>query len=186
MATAAKSRPPPPRPRAQCKQQCPVSSPALAGSSSRTPMPVGQAMLPPTSAPSSRASHFSQDVRAPSPSYFGAIVDPTNDPADTGDVRHTKNNWSPPTSSIRSTAAPSPKVVPLDLRSQFEMLRQRSESSTFSLDRSSLPRFSTSSGSPEPNSPVDGKPTRVGNRYLQSPQWRSTWLISRRERARIR
>ncbi|KAI9770021.1 MAG: hypothetical protein M1840_003733 [Geoglossum simile] len=113
-------------------------------------------MLPPASAPGSRASHLPQDVRPSSPSYFGAIIDPTNDPADTGDVWHTKNNWSPPTSSIRSTAAPSPKVVPMDLCSQFEMFCQRSESSTFSLDRGSLPRFSTSSSSPAPNSSVGG------------------------------
>ncbi|KAH0543673.1 hypothetical protein FGG08_001988 [Glutinoglossum americanum] len=155
MATAAKSRLSPrsswelSRPHTQFKQQYPVSSSTPVSGPSRTPILVGQTMLPPTSPPSSRASRLPQEVRAPSPSYFGAIVDPTNDPVDTSDIWQARGNWSPPTSSIRSTAAPSPKVVPPDLNSQFEMFRQRSESGSFTLSHGSLPQFVMNSGTPE-------------------------------------
>jgi hypothetical protein len=165
MTTATKSRPSPRsswellRPRAQCKQQYPLSSPTPASGPGRTPISVGQAMLPPNSTPGSRTSRLPQEVRAASPSYFGAIIDSTNDPADASDVWHTKSNWPPPTSSIHSTAAPSPKVVPLDLNSQFEIFRQRSESSPFTLSHGSLPQFDVSLSSPEPKSSPGGNIT---------------------------
>ncbi|KAH0551007.1 hypothetical protein GP486_007633 [Trichoglossum hirsutum] len=165
MTTTAKSRPSPRsswellRPRAQCKQQYPLSSPVPASGPGRTPMSVGQAMPPPTSTPASRAPRLPQEVRSASPSYFGAIVDPTNDPVDASDVWHTKGNWSPPTSSIHSTAAPSPKVVPLDPNSQFEIFRQRSESNPFTLSHGGLPQLDANPSSPKPKSSFGGRAT---------------------------
>ena len=73
-----------------------------------------------------RSSNTQTDVRTPSPNYFGLIVDPTSDPRDSGVVP--KDNWSPPTSSILSFGAASPKYIPVDSNPDFEAFRRQTES----------------------------------------------------------
>lgn len=61
--------------------------------------------------------------RAPSPSYFGLAPDASYDPADS-----TRRSHAPePSPAVRSVAAVSPKVIPVDPRSEFETFRRQSE-----------------------------------------------------------
>lgn len=46
---------------------------------------------------------------------------------------HAKANWSPPSSTVRSTAALSPSVVPLDQNPDFDAFRRQSEGKAFNL-----------------------------------------------------
>lgn len=91
------------------KSTTPISSPRPACS-------LGQ-NLPPRSSPSRRSQ------RAPSPNYFGLVIDPSaegNDSSAPG-----KGNWSPAGSSIRSFAAALPQAVPLEPNSDFEAFRKQ-------------------------------------------------------------
>jgi len=101
------------------------------------------AKSPPTS---SSASHYfhqrlstpskqpgSQHAKTPSPNYFGfqANKDPSAFLNDS--PHHTKTNWSPPSSTVRSTAAASPSVVPLEQNPEFDAFRRQSEGKAFNL-----------------------------------------------------
>ncbi|KAK5135225.1 hypothetical protein LTR08_005474 [Meristemomyces frigidus] len=79
-------------------------------------------MMPPFAQPrlvtplERQASH----PKTPSPNYFGFQTN------DTGD---TQNHWSPPSSTVRSTAAASPSVVPVDQNPDFDAFRRQSDGS---------------------------------------------------------
>ena len=97
------------------------------------PIPFAKALSP-----------IPQDTRASSPNYFGLIVDSSNVPVDSDDNRHPRGGWSPPSSSVRSTAAPSPRILPLDANPEFEAFRRQSENHAFRLGQGHLSQFSGS------------------------------------------
>ena len=115
------------------------------GTPSRIPPPsVGQS-IPPNSA-ASRSPAGQNDPRTSSPNYFGLIVDPATDIRDS--AAGPKNNWSPPTSSIRSFGAASPMHLPLEANPDFEAFRRQSETSNaFRLSHGNLAHFASTPGS---------------------------------------
>jgi hypothetical protein len=99
-------------------------------------------------------------VRTPSPNYFGLVVDPASDPRDSG--VGPKDNWSPPTSSIRSFGAVSPKHLPLDANPDFEAFRRQTESSiSFNLGHGNLSHFASTPGPVSARPRPDRRPTRT-------------------------
>ncbi|KAH0169287.1 phosphotyrosine-specific Ptp2-like protein, partial [Aureobasidium melanogenum] len=70
-------------------------------------------------------------VRTPSPNYFGFTAQ--DESYDSESNRHTRKNWSPPSSAVRSTAAFSPTVIPVDQNPDFDAFRRQSETVGFSL-----------------------------------------------------
>ncbi|KFG86033.1 putative protein-tyrosine-phosphatase [Metarhizium anisopliae] len=94
----------------------PTTSPAT---SPRAPYSVGQnypPMLSPTMAVES--------ARAPSPNYFGLVIEPSNDPR--GSSALARENWSPG-SSVKSFAAALPKQITLDPNPEFEAFRKAAD-----------------------------------------------------------
>lgn len=86
-----------------------------------------------------------EQARSSSPNYFGLTVDSTSDPRDSS--IGPKDNWSPPTSSIRSFNAQSPKHIPVDVNSDFEAFRRQTEANqTFNLGHGNLSYFASSPG----------------------------------------
>lgn len=76
-----------------------------------------------------------------------------------------KNNWSPPTSSIRSLGAQSPQPLPLDANPDFEAFRRQTElSNGFNLGHGNLSFFSSSPGpfSTLPNSDKKIESSSIG------------------------
>jgi rhodanese-related sulfurtransferase len=71
-------------------------------------------------------------VRTPSPNYFGFNTT-QEDSYDSESTHHTRKNWSPPSSAVRSTAAFSPTVIPADQNPSFDAFRRQSESVGFNL-----------------------------------------------------
>jgi tyrosine-protein phosphatase 2/3 len=105
-------------------------------STAKTTGTIAQSVpLPPSRAGSElrTPNQLSQEVRTPSPNYFGLAVDPSTDCFSSSAAKHARENWSPPTSNVRSTAAASPRVIPLDANPAFEAFRKQSQSSKFSL-----------------------------------------------------
>ncbi|KAJ1338314.1 tyrosine-protein phosphatase 2/3 [Microdochium nivale] len=85
------------------------------------PHPVGHQPYPPPSKLSPSIS--SPERRVPSPNYFGLNVERNSSPRDSGTIP--ENNWSPPTSSVRSFAAAIPQQIPLDANPEFEAFRRQ-------------------------------------------------------------
>lgn len=81
---------------------------------------VGQPYPPPSKLSPSISS---SDQRMPSPNYFGLSVERDSSPRDSGTIP--ENNWSPPTSSVRSFAAAIPQQIPLDANPEFEAFRRQ-------------------------------------------------------------
>ena len=121
------------------------SSTTPLGLPSRTPGSVGQPLAPHPSS-SVRSPKLHRDPGSPSPSYFGFVVDPSNNATDTNADGHVNTNWSPPSSAVRSTAVQSPQVVAVDSNAEFEAFRRQSESNTFSLSHGNLSQFSMGHG----------------------------------------
>jgi tyrosine-protein phosphatase 2/3 len=135
---------------------------------SRVSASVGQS-LPPNAVPYLRSPGVQTEVRTPSPNYFGLIVDPATQPGDSG--VGPKDNWSPPTSSILSFGAASPKHLPLDANPDFEAFRRQTEEHNgFNLSHRSLSHFaSTPSVYTRPK--ADQKPSRSDiQEHPQSPR----------------
>jgi hypothetical protein len=129
---------------------------------------VGQA-LPPSSNPYLRSPGTQQtEIRTPSPNYFGLIVDPASDPRDSG--VGPKDNWSPPSSSIRSFGAETPKHIPIDANPDFEAFRRQTEEKNgFNLSHGSLSYFaSTPSAQPRPK--PERRPVRTETQEHPSPK----------------
>ena len=63
--------------------------------------------------------------QTPSPNYFGNQDD--TDAFMSDSAQHTRRNWSPPSSAVRSTAAASPSVVPLDQHPDYDAFRRQSQ-----------------------------------------------------------
>ncbi|KAK4223315.1 putative tyrosine-protein phosphatase [Podospora fimiseda] len=94
----------------------PLSSPRGASYS------VGQ-QCPQKSSPGASRGTF-QDARTPSPNYFGMAIEASNaDPRDSALLPH--DNWSSPTSSVKSFVAAIPKQLPLDANPEFEAFKRQ-------------------------------------------------------------
>ncbi|KAF2654515.1 tyrosine-protein phosphatase non-receptor type 6 [Lophiostoma macrostomum CBS 122681] len=68
-----------------------------------------------------------QEARTPSPNYFGLQIDHNADVFASSAAQHIRGNWSPPSSNVRSTAAASPRVMPVDQNPEFEQFKRQSE-----------------------------------------------------------
>ncbi|KAF2444799.1 tyrosine-protein phosphatase non-receptor type 6 [Karstenula rhodostoma CBS 690.94] len=97
------------------------------------------------------------EPKTPSPNYFGLAVDANaeKDVFASSAAQHIRGNWSPPSSNVRSTAAASPHVMPVDQNPEYELFRRQSENSRgFALGRFD---FGSSQGSmPSPKSSAFG------------------------------
>jgi tyrosine-protein phosphatase 2/3 len=123
-------------------------------SSSRTSTPLGPPprvaasvgqTLPPNAPAFLRSPAIQEEVRTPSPNYFGLIVDPATDPRDSG--AGPRDNWSPPTSSIHSFGPASPKHFPLDANPDFAAFRKQTEENVaFHLGHGNLSHFASTPG----------------------------------------
>jgi protein-tyrosine phosphatase len=60
-----------------------------------------------------------------SPNYFGFQTDANSFLSDS--PRHVQNNWSPPSSTVRSSIATSPKAVPVDQNPDFDAFKRQSD-----------------------------------------------------------
>ena len=163
-----------PHARSATKTSTTPQSPAI---SSRLAASVGQS-LPPNLTPSLQSPNTGS-IRASSPNYFGLKVDPVTDPLDSR--AGPKGNWSPPTSSILSFGAASPKHLPIDSNPDFEAFRRQTESQHgFSLGHGNLSHFASTPGLNVPT--MDGSSTatteRKSNSNGQSPQDVSPRMIS--------
>jgi rhodanese-related sulfurtransferase len=96
----------------------PTTSPM---SSPRPPPSVGQPHPPKLSPGAARSAV--QDARSSSPNYFGLAADPAADPRDSCLVP--RENWSSPSSSVKSFSAAIPKQLPLDANPEFEAFRRQ-------------------------------------------------------------
>jgi len=74
-------------------------------------------------------SHVTQDPKTPSPNYFGLTIDSSADVFASSAAQHIRGNWSPPSSKVRSAAAASPHVIPVDQIPEFEQFRRQSQNS---------------------------------------------------------
>ncbi|KAF1826068.1 phosphotyrosine-specific Ptp2-like protein [Dissoconium aciculare CBS 342.82] len=72
-----------------------------------------------------QAHHSSTINQGASPNYFGYQSDSNSFLSES--PRHVQNNWSPPSSTVRSTIAASPVVVPVDQNPEFEAFRRQSD-----------------------------------------------------------
>ena len=61
------------------------------------------------------------EIRSSSPNYFGLVVEASS-PSGTG-----RNNWSPPSSSVKSFGAAIPTQVPLDANPEFEAFKRQAD-----------------------------------------------------------
>ncbi|KAM5343135.1 hypothetical protein ACJ41O_014101 [Fusarium nematophilum] len=96
----------------QPKSSTPLASP-------RMPYSVGQ-NHPPKLSP-----RVIPDARAPSPNYFGLVVESANERGDSSSGLP-KDTWSP-SSSVKSFAAAIPKQVPLDANPEFEAFKRQAD-----------------------------------------------------------
>lgn len=136
----------------------PRPTPTTRQSVSRTPASVGQPLPPQRSIDGRTPGHVVQDPRTPSPSYFGLTMDSSADCFASGTAQHVRDNWSPPTSNVRSAAVASPRIIPVDLNPQFEQFRRQSEiNQQFSLGR--LSTFGGTSKQPSPQPGNRSSPT---------------------------
>ncbi|KIW08357.1 uncharacterized protein PV09_01273 [Verruconis gallopava] len=157
---------------------------------SRTPYSVGQSLPNPRCSPQS----MPPGARSPSPNYFGLTLDSSkHDPLSSGGGQHARKNWSPPTSNVRSTAAVSPRIIPLDQNPDFEAFRRASDAngfnavrmSSFSMGMPSNPRRTSKTGSvshagplspsqimlpPSPKTAVSSHDTKLSETKQRSPK----------------
>lgn len=98
------------------------SKPTTSPMSSPRPPPSSGQPHPPKLSPGA-ARGAAHEPRAPSPNYFGLAVDSAADPRDSCLVP--RENWSSPSSSVKSFAAAIPKQLPLDANPDFEAFRRQ-------------------------------------------------------------
>ncbi|KAI5360816.1 Putative tyrosine-specific protein phosphatase [Septoria linicola] len=104
-----------------------ATSPRYQAAHSQRPRPAAtpamKADMPPFLSPRVASPPRRNVPGTPSPNYFGFQTDGSSYLSD----NHAKSNWSPPSSTVRSTAALSPSVVPLDQSPEYEAFRKQSE-----------------------------------------------------------
>ncbi|EKD17510.1 uncharacterized protein L3040_006625 [Drepanopeziza brunnea f. sp. 'multigermtubi'] len=152
----------------------PSSTTTPSSSVPRMAASVGQA-YPPNAAPfRSPGVLLHNDVRTPSPNYFGLVVDPANNPSDS--AVGPKDNWGTPTSSIHSFGRPTPQHLPLDANQEFAAFRKQAEGgSGFSLGHGNLSHFAST-----PSAHVRPKPDRKPT----SPETQETTFSKSKPQAR--
>ncbi|PQE04315.1 tyrosine phosphatase protein [Rutstroemia sp. NJR-2017a BBW] len=132
----------------------------MSPTAARVPVAVGQPAPPTSSALRSPGAQGAQgeQVRPPSPNYFGLKVDPASNPRDSNMLP--KENWSPTTSSIFSFGVASPERLPIDANPDFEAFKKQSESNhKFNLGHGGLASFSMSPGPSHLRSKNDKNPS---------------------------
>ncbi|KAG5979184.1 hypothetical protein E4U55_005470 [Claviceps digitariae] len=123
----------------------PTTSPVT---SPRAPHSVGQ-NYPPRLSPA-------MDVgagRAPSPNYFGLVIESGSDPRESSGLAH--QNWSP-SSSVKSFGAALPKQVALEPNSDFEAFKKAAD---LNIGRSFS--FAATQPSPPTSCPTSARPRPV-------------------------
>lgn len=115
------------------------------------------------------------DVRMPSPNYFGLAVDASADPRDSALLPH--ENWSSPSSSVKSFAAAIPNQLPLDANPEFEAFRRQVDANrvraAFSLSTSHFTVTSTPSALPRSQLPKRHTHESGGPDFSLLPRHRS-------------
>lgn len=102
----------------------PVASPGIPSTTFSAPTPPGL-----------KQSKQQQQTGSPA-GYFGLIVEPGDS---TLSLNHTKHNWSPAASSIKSVAARSPRPVTLDNLPLSESFHKQAQALAFSLHQPNFP-----------------------------------------------
>jgi hypothetical protein len=106
-----------------------------------------------------------------SPNYFSLAVDSSKSCQSSGGGSHARANFSPPTSRVRSTAAISPRIIPMDQNPEFEAFRKQSDlrglGNNFNF---SLPSTTRSTGQLSP--PVSARSVQPSDSFfpLESPR----------------
>lgn len=96
--------------------------------STTLPRTTTQPLAPRMNGIAKTPSHVVHNTKAPgtpSPNYFGLTVN--GDHFSSSAAQHIRGNWSPPTSDVRSTAAASPQMIPVEQNPEFEQFRKASE-----------------------------------------------------------
>lgn len=101
------------------------STPTARSTSVHPPAAAGRTLSPSTAR--TPGDRLTKDVKTQSPSYFGLAVDSSHQDACNSNEAHARQHWSPPTSHVRSAAATSPRIVPLDENPEFEAFRRQAE-----------------------------------------------------------
>ncbi|KAG6004991.1 hypothetical protein E4U21_000563 [Claviceps maximensis] len=130
----------------------PTTSPTT---SPRAPYSVGQ-NYPPRRSPAVDVSAG----RAPSPNYFGLVVETSSDPRESSGLVH--HNWSP-SSSVKSFGAALPKQVAMEPNSEFEAFKKAAD---VNIGRS----FTL--GTTQPTQPTPPTPSTVSARP-RPPRWQT-------------
>lgn len=152
------------RPSKQAKSATPLASP-------RMPYSVGQS-VPPKLSP-----RVVPDARAPSPNYFGLVVESNNDPRESSSGLP-RETWSP-SSSIKSFAAAIPKQVPLDANPEFEAFKRQADLNRGRSFALSTSHYAQPSGTVTPVRPRSSRwHTRPSETEDQSPMARAFKLPS--------
>ncbi|KAK2004251.1 protein-tyrosine phosphatase [Colletotrichum falcatum] len=110
--------------------------PSTPVASSWMPYSVGQSMPPQKLSPARQS-----EARASSPNYFGLVVEQSADPRDSSAMP--RDNWSSPTSSVKSFGAAMPKQVPIDANPDYEAFKRQADLNRgmgFSLSSSHFPQ----------------------------------------------
>ena len=170
-----------------------IYSPQSQGRQTTHPIPSSATPLTTVHPPATPSVKQHNGTTSPAAGYFGLVVDPSES---TLSINHAKHNWSPSASSIKSTAAKSPRPVTMEgLPEGFQKQAQAlaftlhhqnlsntselggySSTSEFSGDKSSLGPSSPSSYSPSHSfteaSNAEGgiPPYSQGLKYFDKPR----------------
>ena len=129
------------------------TTPSGAASPSTRPSRPPSSAAPSMAFVNSRTPGGKEQPRPSSPNYFGLTVNPASNPRDSS-VRP-KDNWSPPTSSIRSFNAQTPKHISVEANPDFEAFRRQTEANqSFSLSHGNLSYFASTPGIAARNSSI--------------------------------
>ncbi|KAF2665786.1 hypothetical protein BT63DRAFT_417315 [Microthyrium microscopicum] len=157
MSTANASRSPCSSPMGRGHHQR-INTPLVTNNSITTPSAQIRASRPAVSRHTSRQPAERHDA---SPNYFNLAVDASKSGASSGAGAHARNNWSPPSSRIRSTAAASPRIIPVDQNPDFAEFKRQSDlrgsQSGFNFNISSS--FASQGGDVQPSRPTSVKVT---------------------------
>jgi hypothetical protein len=97
-------------------------------STARITTPTGAPLLTPRpNASRHQSARPAQDRSDASPNYFNLTIDSARSVQSSAGGGHARKNFSPPSSKVRSTAAISPRVMPLDQNPDFAEFRRQSE-----------------------------------------------------------
>lgn len=77
--------------------------------------------------------HSTHAPQAPSPNYFGFQSSDADFFLTDSATHHAKQNWSRPSSAVRSTAAGSPTLLPVDRNPDFDAFKKQTDVKTFDL-----------------------------------------------------